>query len=196
MIGLLMRPVSWRFYIQVDGIIYGEFTECTGLEATLQTTPFYQGGSPSPVYLPGQVSESNIVLKRGIISASLWNWFEEGNRDALPGHRNLMIFLASADGIPIYWWDVTGVYPTKWTGPTLAADSSSLALESLELARGSASAKSIGGSSAASSETAKEQTQELDLNALSVMQVDRIAEQVVGLMKRDLLFERERSGLA
>jgi phage tail-like protein len=194
MIGLLMRPVSWRFYIQVDGIIYGEFTECTGLEATLQTTPFYQGGSPSPVYLPGRVSESNIVLKRGIISALLWNWFEEGNRDALSGHRNLMIFLASADGIPIYWWDVTGVYPTKWTGPTLAADSSSLALESLELARGSASAKSIGGS-AASSQTAKKQEQELDLNALSVMQIDRIAEQVVGLMKRDLLFERERSGL-
>jgi phage tail-like protein len=189
MIGVLSRAVAWRFYVQVDGIIYGEFTECSGLEASREVTPFTEGGSLTPIMLPGRVSHNNIVLKRGLISSALWNWFTEGDKSGLPEHRSLIILLATTDGIPLYHWDVTGVYPINWTGPQLSADGNSLAVESLELARGGSGGSGSGGGDGPGNESKK-----LDIDKLTSLELNQVANRVVNLFKRDTIFERERAG--
>jgi phage tail-like protein len=190
MIGVLSRAVAWRFYVQVDGIIYGEFTECSGLEASREVTPFNQGGSLTPIMLPGGVSYSNIVLKRGIISSALWDWFTAGDSSNLPEHRSLIILLATTDGIPLYHWDVTGVYPVNWTGPQLSADGNSLAVESLELARGGSGGSDGGGGG----DQPDEESNKLDIDKLTSLELNQVADRVVNLFKRDTIFERERIG--
>jgi phage tail-like protein len=35
---------------------------------------------------------------------------------------------------PIWQWDLTGVIPVRWTGPSLSAESAKIATETLELA--------------------------------------------------------------
>jgi phage tail-like protein len=190
MIGVLSRAVAWRFYVQVDGIIYGEFTECSGLEASREVTPFNQGGSLTPIMLPGRVSYSNIVLKRGIISSALWDWFTAGNTGNLPEHRSLIILLATTDGIPLYHWDVTGVYPVNWTGPQLSVDGNSLAVESLELARGGSGGSGSGGGG----DQPDEESNKLDIDKLTSLELNQVADRVVKLFKRDTIFERERIG--
>jgi phage tail-like protein len=192
MIGVLSRAVAWRFYVQVDGIIYGEFTECSGLEASRQVTPFTQGGSLTPIMLPGRVSYSNIVLKRGIISSALWDWFTKGDSSNLPEHRSLIILLATTDGIPLYHWDITGVYPANWTGPQLSADGNSLAVESLELARGGSGGGDSGGGDSDGDDPDK--SKKLDIEKLTSLELNQVANRVVHLFKRDTLFERERIG--
>jgi phage tail-like protein len=193
MIGVLSRAVAWRFYVQVDGIIYGEFTECSGLEASREVTPFNQGGSLTPIMLPGRVSYSNIVLKRGIISSALWDWFTAGDSSNLPEHRSLIILLATTDGIPLYHWDVTGVYPVNWTGPQLSADGNSLAVESLELARGG-SGGSGGSDGGGGGDQPDEESNKLDIDKLTSLELNQVADRVVNLFKRDTIFERERIG--
>jgi phage tail-like protein len=193
MIGVLSRAVAWRFYVQVDGIIYGEFTECSGLEANREVTPFTQGGSLTPIMLPGRVSYSNIVLKRGIISSALWDWFTAGDSSNLPEHRSLIILLATTDGIPLYHWDVTGVYPVNWTGPQLSADGNSLAVESLELARGG-SGGSGGSDGGGGGDQPDEESNKLDIDKLTSLELNQVADRVVNLFKRDTIFERERIG--
>lgn len=195
MIGVLSRAVAWRFYIQVDGIIYGEFTECSGLEASREVTPFTQGGSLTPIMLPGRVRSSNIVLKRGIISSALWDWFTAGDSNKLPEHRSLMILLATTDGVPLYHWDVTGVYPINWTGPQLSVDGNSLAVESLELARdGSGGGEGSGGSGGSGGDGPDDETKKLDIDQLTSLELTQVASRVVNLFRRDTIFERERAG--
>jgi phage tail-like protein len=192
MIGVLSRAVAWRFYVQVDGIIYGEFTECSGLEANREVTPFTQGGSLTPIMLPGRVSYSNIVLKRGIISSALWDWFTAGDTSNLPEHRSLIILLATTDGIPLNYWDVTGVYPINWTGPQLSADGNSLAVESLELARGGSGGGGEG--SDGGDDADGEESDKLDIEKLTSLELNQIASRVITLFKRDTIFDRERIG--
>ncbi|MBX2997519.1 MAG: phage tail protein [Caldilineaceae bacterium] len=192
MIGVLSRAVAWRFYVQVDGIIYGEFTECSGLEASREVTPFTEGGSLTPIMLPGRVSHSNIVLKRGIISSALWDWFTQGDKSGLPEHRSLIILLATTDGIPLYYWDVTGVYPVNWSGPQLSADGNSLAVESLELARGGSGDGEAGDDGDDGSD--EEESNGLDIDKLSFLELNQVADRVITLLKRDTIIERERAG--
>jgi phage tail-like protein len=194
------HPAAWRFLIEVDGIPYGEFTECTGLEATRETVPVNEGGNLTPYLLPGRVTESDIVLKRGMISTALWNWLHDGSQSGLANHRSLKIHLIGTDGNPFISWDISSLYPKKWTGPSLSADSSTLALESLELARNGAAEQTIrrdfAEESSADSSSGESSTKvaKLDIDDLSGLELERIAAETLKLMKREILFERERLG--
>lgn len=145
----------------------------------------------TPVMLPGRISYENIVLSRGIISSDLWDWFMEGSKSGLPEHRSLLILLATTDGIPLYDWDITGAHPIAWTGPQLSADGNSMAIESLELARGEAGS---GEDSDADSDSDDEDSNEFDIDNLGVAELNHLAGKVFNLLKRDTRFERERRG--
>src|SRR4051794_41036056 len=71
----------------------GGFSECTGLEMSLQVEDYREGGNNGTVLkFPGRVSWGNITLKKGVgvgssgvgaagVSTSLWDWhygFAEG----------------------------------------------------------------------------------------------------------------------
>src|SRR6266481_7748803 len=55
------------------------FSECSGLEATLEVLEYKEGGLNSYVHkFPTRASYSNISLKRGItyLEADLWTWHQ------------------------------------------------------------------------------------------------------------------------
>lgn len=193
MIGVLSRAVAWRFYVQVDDIIYGEFTECSGLEANREVTSFTEGGRMTPIMLPGRVTYTNITLRRGIISSALVDWFTEGDSSGRPEHRSLTIYLATTDGIPLFYWDVTGAYPINWTGPQLSADGNSLAVESLELARGG-TASGEGGGGDDGDDDLDSDSKKLDIDKLTSLELQQVASRVIDLFKRDTIYDRERIG--
>jgi phage tail-like protein len=135
---LVPRPVAWRFYVQVDGILYGEFTECTGLSMQRETQDFAEGGLNDKVHkLPGRIKYDNITLRRGMITPELWFWCMGGDLLGMSGRpnlRNIFIFLATDSGVPYVTWVVNGAYPTRWSGPSLKTDSKELAIEEIQLA--------------------------------------------------------------
>ena len=62
-------------------LAHGAFSDCTGLEATMEPKVVKAGGSNFGAYqLPGQVTFATVILKRGITtSRDLWRWFSHVN---------------------------------------------------------------------------------------------------------------------
>lgn len=113
----------------------GGFSECTGLESELGTVDHLEGGVNDRVHrFPNRFSFPNIVLSQGVgFGEGLYLWHEsflkgEGKR------RNGLILLANELRVPIKTWSFERGIPVKWTGPTLNAATSALAIEKLEIA--------------------------------------------------------------
>src|SRR5690606_7534251 len=99
--------------------------------------------------LPGRLKWPNLVLKRGVTNSDeLFAWFyrtwEKASASTAPPTRstelvrkdvpaNASVVLRDQAGKETRRWTVEGAYPVKWTGPKLAASSTELALEELEI---------------------------------------------------------------
>jgi phage tail-like protein len=149
--------------IAINLFASGGFTECSGLEATLQVEEYSEGGENSFIHkFPSRMTYPNIILKRGVgFSEDLWNWhfdyvrgkgkrrdgliilpsgaafpgaYDLANR-ATGGRGNLAEVLGSA--IPqtgAKIWRFKKGLPLRWTGPTFNATQSAVAVESMEIA--------------------------------------------------------------
>ena len=112
------------------------FSECTGLEATVEVIDYKEGGVNDYVHkFPTRASFGNITLKRGLISLSdqLWDW----HRDFVLGkgrRKDGLIYLLNEAKSPAKVWKFKRGIPTKWVGPSLNASQSVVAIESLEIA--------------------------------------------------------------
>ena len=68
-----------RFFVEIDGVDQGGFTECTGLQAEVEVNRLQEGGNNGFVHkLAGRTKYTNVVLKHGMTDSSdLWDWFED-----------------------------------------------------------------------------------------------------------------------
>ena len=130
------------FSVDIDKVPIGRFTEVSGLEVSLETEEFKEGGVNGHTHhLPTRLVWPNITLKRGITFENLLLvWFEEsvGPKFASTGKagssREVAINLISSTGKTLRTWTLHDAYPVKWTGPSFAADSNDFATEQLEIA--------------------------------------------------------------
>ena len=111
------------------------FSECSGLETTLELEPYQEGGNNGTVLqFPTRVTWGNIRLKRGLaVSDELWNWhygFVEGRGL----RRDGLIILLNDLQLPVKIWQFKRGLPAKWTGPSLNAAQNQIAVEELEIA--------------------------------------------------------------
>lgn len=113
----------------------GGFSECSGLEVSIQTEDYQEGGNNSTTLkFPKHIAYTNIRLKRGITASDdLWNWFNdfiEGKGKRKDGTITLRDELQKA----VKTWQFKRGLPVKWTGPTLNAMQSQIAVQELEIA--------------------------------------------------------------
>jgi phage tail-like protein len=113
----------------------GGFSECSGLEMTLEVEPYQEGGNNGTVrQFPTRITWGNIRLKRGVVlSDELWEWhygFVEGKGK----RRDGLIVLRNDQHEPVKAWQFTRGLPAKWTGPTMDATQNQVAVEELEIA--------------------------------------------------------------
>lgn len=134
----------------------------------------------------------NVVDTGGLVDNTLWDWFKQGFYDGKVDRRNVTIVLYHPDGSEARRWDMTDVYPTRWTGPDFQADSGQVGVESLELSTGDGTAQALVQrvseiqAPPASTAAAALADSEIDLSAL--------ADKVYALLKHDVTVERERLG--
>lgn len=127
--------LSNRFLVEIDGIIAGGFSEASGLQVEIETEEYREGGVNDYVHkLPKITKYQNITLKRGTTDSEvLWKW----HQDAVTGkiqRKAGRIILLDSEGNEKWHWTFEGAYPVKWTGPDFKADTSTIAIETLELA--------------------------------------------------------------
>lgn len=112
----------------------GGFSECSGLEMSLQVEEFREGGNNGRVLkFPTGVRWSNLTLRKGIGSGTtLWDWhygFTEGKGK----RRDGVIVLLTDLHVPNNIWYFRRGLPLKYSGPTLNATQNSVAIESIEI---------------------------------------------------------------
>jgi phage tail-like protein len=130
---------SHRFYVDIDSIEEGYFTECSGLTTEVEVKTYEEGGLNEYVHkLPGRVKYSNITLRRGLgYSGDAWRrWCTDifkADGKAI-SRKGLTIRLCDSEGKTAGSWQVQGAFPVKWTGPEFKADGTNIAIETLEIA--------------------------------------------------------------
>jgi phage tail-like protein len=125
----------FNFFVEIEGIFAGGFSECGGLQIESETIPYREGGVNDFEHtFIGPMKSGPLILKRGLtLVDSMWLWFQETMR----GHivrKNGTIYLLDKMHIPVVWWNFKAAMPVKWTGPELNANSNEVAFTSIELA--------------------------------------------------------------
>jgi phage tail-like protein len=131
---------TWDLVKSVGGaaaldLAIGGFAECTGLEMTLQLEAYKEGGcNGTTLQFPSRTEWSQIVLKKGVgAGQSLWDWsyeYVEGKGK----RRDGLIILANDMRVPNNIWYFRNGLPVKYSGPTLNAKESAVAIESMTIA--------------------------------------------------------------
>jgi phage tail-like protein len=127
--------VSVRFTVTIDRGSLGSWTKCEGLGVEHEVQEYQEGGLNDYVHrLPGRRKYPTIKLTRPLDEASpnVASWVSSISPGFERTHAE--ITARGPDGRRICSWNLSGVYPIKWTGPTLDVGGNQVATESLELA--------------------------------------------------------------
>jgi len=112
------------------------FSECSGLDVTLEVMEYKEGGVNGYVHkFPTRASHGNITLKRGVIflEDDLWTWHQGFVQGAGKRKDGLIVLLDEARKPAKVWKFKRGI-PIKYAGPMMNATQSGVAIESLEIA--------------------------------------------------------------
>jgi phage tail-like protein len=132
------RPAS-HFRLDLGGVEgVGMFRECAGLDS--ETTVIEQSsvdpnGRPLIRKVPGAQKWSNITLKRGVDeSLDVWKWrdkvLQEGPDNARVDGNIALIDYA---GATIATWKFAQGWPIKYTGSSMNASGSEVAVEEIQI---------------------------------------------------------------
>ena len=140
----------FNFMVEIEGILSGGFTECSGLQVETEVQEYAEGGLNDYVHrFRGRTRYPPLVLRRGLTTLEgLWLW----HQDVVNGHvarKNGTIYLLDAARDPVVWWEFKGAFPVRWVGPDLRAASNDVAFESVELAHQGLSRPNVGAAGAA-----------------------------------------------
>ena len=127
--------LSVFFTVSVDAVDLGAWTTISGLGISIATTDrpdtamtFFQH------HLPGHITYSNIQLGRPVspATANVINWISAYHM--LPIPTAAQITCLDQSGGVVMTWQMLGVTPVSWKGPSMDASQPHLATETLELA--------------------------------------------------------------
>ena len=131
--------VGFHFSVEVQGVVRGFFTECTGLGSeheVIEHKVVTEQGQEIVMKIPGRLKWENITLKRGITSAmDIWDWrkqVEDGN--VADARHDGSITMYDQELNPVARWEFQNAWPVKVTGPQPKADSNEIGVEELTLA--------------------------------------------------------------
>jgi phage tail-like protein len=134
--GVRLDPyLAVNFLVEIEGLIVGGFSKVEGLESSIETEDFVEGGRNGYVHkiLKGTRSPS-LVLSHGLTDYdALWLWHDRVRRGEVK-RKNGTIMLLDTQRIPVMWWDFVDALPVKWVGPAFDASAEGqVAIERLEL---------------------------------------------------------------
>jgi phage tail-like protein len=141
---LWRSAASLRFHVAIDGGSVkdlGDWTKCDGLSVEYDVYEYREGGENTYVHrIPGRAKYQNLKLSRTVdgystpdnTAKSVAAWVSSLATSVK--RHTAEITVVDPEGTKIAAWKLQGVYPVRWSGPTLDAASTQMAVETLELA--------------------------------------------------------------
>jgi phage tail-like protein len=122
-------------------IAHGAFSDCAGLEATMEAKVIKAGGMNYGAYQrAGRVSFATVILKRGITkSRDLWKWFSHVNEQGKFAYKldvKILVFDEVLDVArdPYMTVELFRAMPVKFKAGDLNARATDVGIEELHLA--------------------------------------------------------------
>jgi phage tail-like protein len=127
---------QFNFIVEIDGVIVGGFSECSGLSTDTNIIEYREGNEQQGTVRkqPGLMRYTQILLRRGVTKdTKLWEWRKkviDGKTQRTSG----TITLLDEARQPALRWNFRQGWPSKWEGPALNGKTSEVAIEMLEIA--------------------------------------------------------------
>ncbi len=136
---------AFNFLVEIEGILAGSFSECTGLQVETEFFDYREGGQNDYVHrFAGPTKYPSLILKHGLTQIDgLWNWHQDVTQGNI-NRKNGTIYLLDKMHIPAMYWNFKEAFPVKYTGPDFRADSAAIAFESIELTHRGLSRPTLG----------------------------------------------------
>lgn len=130
---------AYSYRVSVESTTLG-FSEVSGLAVEHDPVIYRHGVSFAlgPKIIPGMRQPIKLTLKRGVVTSGngrfLADWFKETySNPFLISKKDISIALCDELGQPMVQWMVHGALPVKLDAPRFDANSSEVAIETLEL---------------------------------------------------------------
>jgi phage tail-like protein len=121
-------------------LAHGAFSECTGIEATMEPKVIKAGGANYGAYQrPGKVTFATVMLKRGITAnRDLWRWFSHVNEKGKTAYRldvTITVFepVFEPSAKPRLTIRLSHALPVKFKFGDLSARATEIGIEELHL---------------------------------------------------------------
>lgn len=127
--------LSVCFSVTIGSQDLGTFMSCEGLGIEVVLEQREEGGFNGQVWqLPTRLKYSNVKLSRplGPETTKVAEWFASMVTGVK--RRTATITARNAKNEPVATWNLAGVVPVRWTGPSLNVESPKVATETIEIA--------------------------------------------------------------
>lgn len=128
--------LSLTYKVTIDGVIpLGTWSKIEGLGFSHEVKEYREGGVNGYMHkLVGPVKFDNVRMSRPVDSESflISIWLAANLVKVVP--QTMAITAMDSAGNEITTWNLAGVVPVKWQGPSLDINGNQVAMETLELA--------------------------------------------------------------
>lgn len=129
--------VGFQFALDVNGMT-GYFTEVSGIgseNAVVTHKVVTPEGKEVTLQIPGRVEWGEITLKRGLTTnVEFWDWREKVVTGDVAGARtDCTITMFDREYQVAVTWNLINAWPSKISGPNIAADSNDFTIEELTI---------------------------------------------------------------
>ena len=127
--------VSVCFSVTIGNKELGTFISCEGLGVEVVIEQREEGGFNGQVWqLPTRLKYTNVKLSRplGPDTKKITEWFASMTTGVK--RRTATIVARNARNEAVATWNLSGVVPVRWTGPSLNVESPKVATETIEIA--------------------------------------------------------------
>ncbi len=128
--------LTLTYKVTIDGIIpLGTWNKIEGLGFSYDIKEYREGGVNGYMHkLVGPLKYDNVRLSRTVDSDSLliYVWLAANLVKVVP--QTMSITVLNSQGEEVTTWNLSGVVPVKWQGPSLDYAGNQIAMETLEIA--------------------------------------------------------------
>ena len=127
---------AYNFLIEIDGITRAGFREASGLDSTQDPIEYREGNEKTLTVrkLPGLNTYGQITLQWGTSDdEELWQWRLAAMQGDVERRNVSIVILDEAARQEKVRYNLREAWPSKWTGPSLNATDSQVAIDSLEI---------------------------------------------------------------
>ena len=128
--------LTLSYKVTIDGVIpLGTWSKIEGLGFSFDIKEYREGGVNGYMHkIVGPLKYDNVRLSRPVDSDSmlLYIWLSANLVAVVP--QTMSITALNSEGQEVTTWNLSGVVPVKWQGPSLDYAGNQIAMETLEIA--------------------------------------------------------------